>query len=208
MVEQATLIKFGKYEHICQFRDDGLLYLNNPPYFWGIEKDEELRGDPFDGVAEVWRGRNGTVTPADDTENPLKVKNWVLRTHPSHPERINIFCMCAVRPSVGRFPVDERNFRFGDYAIVFTNPQEFIDRISSNLKNQGVSHKAGLVEYVDDEHTGKLGPFRKLKRFYYQSEWRLVSYDGPGETRKIWIGSIRDISIIIRSDEVNKKISF
>jgi hypothetical protein len=85
---------------------------------------------------------------------------------------------------------------------------EQLKRYRNSLTNLILTNYLEFRWYVDDEHTGKLGPFRKLKRFYYQSEWRLVSYDGPGETRKIWIGSIRDISIIIRSDEVNKKISF
>ena len=33
-----------------------------------------------------------------------------------------------------------------------------------------------------------------------------MSFDGPGEPRKIRIGSIRDISVIMRSEEVNKEI--
>jgi len=79
-------------------------------------------------------------------------------------------------------------------------------RIESSLKSQGIRFEADLVEYVDDEHTGKVGPFRKFKKFSYQSKWRLVCYDGPGKPREIRIGSIRDISVIIRSDEVNKEI--
>jgi hypothetical protein len=35
--------------------------------------------------------------------------------------------------------------------------------------------------------------------------WPLIE-EPPGEPRKIRIGSIRDISMIIRSDEVNKEI--
>jgi hypothetical protein len=51
-----------------------------------------------------------------------------------------------------------------------------------------------------------LGPFRKLSKFSYQYEWRLVCYDGSGDVRKINIGSIRDISVILPTDEVNKQI--
>lgn len=206
MGENATLVKFGEHEHISQLQDDGFLYLNNLPYFWRIE-DKELRGDAFDGVDEVKRGHNGTVTLPNGSDTTIKVTNWTIRMHPPEPQRINIFCMYALRPSVGSFPVDERNFRFGDYALVLTNPQQFIDRIASSLKTQAIRVKAGLVEYVDDGHTGKVGPFRKLKTFAYQSEWRLVCYDGLGEARKIWIGSIRDISIIMPSNEVNQKIT-
>ncbi len=126
--------------------------------------------------------------------------------HPLEEEKINIFCMYALRPFAGSFPVDERNLRFGDYALVVTNPQQFIDRIASHLKSQSIKGRTGFVEYVDDEHTGEVGPFRKLKRFAYQSEWRLVCYDGSGEAQKFSIGSIRDISTIMLSNEINEKM--
>ena len=204
MAEFGTLLKFGHYEHILQLQDEGLLYLNNLPYFWEIE-DEELRGDPFDGVAEVARGHK-VVLPIPNGKELTLEGSWTIRMHPFEPEKINIFCMYALRPFSGTFPVDERNFRFGDYAIVITNRPEFMNRIASSLKAQGVKGEARLVEYVNDDHIGKMGPFRKLKRFIYQSEWRLVCYGGSGEARKIRLGSIRDISTIIRSDKVNKEI--
>ena len=74
------------------------------------------------------------------------------------------------------------------------------------MKSQRIIAEAHLVEYVDDEYAGKVGPFRKFKKFSYQSEWRLVCLDGPGGPRRIHIGSIRDISVIMRSDELNKEI--
>lgn len=205
MGEPGTLIKFGHDGHLLQLQDEGLLYLSHLPYFWEIE-DEELRGDPFDCIAEVARGPKVGFTLANGKEVFIE-GIWTLRMHPFEPEKINIFCMYALRPLIeGTFPVDERNLRFGEHALVLINPQEFMRRIESNLKSQGIKFEAHLVEYVDDEHTGKVGPFRKFKKFAYQSEWRLVCYDGPGKPRGIRIGSIRDISVIIRSDEINKEI--
>lgn len=200
MSKQATLVKFGQHEHILQLREEGVLYMNNLPYFWGIE-DENLRGDPCDCVDEVTRGNKAKIALADGTE--FKGTKWTLRMHPHESEKINIFCMYAL--SAGSFPVDEKNYRFGNYSLVLTNPQEFIDIIDSHLKSQNIKGRANLVEYVDDEHIGKVGPFRKLRRFAYQSEWRLVCDDGPGEARKISIGSIRDISTIMLSSEINDK---
>jgi hypothetical protein len=205
MGEPGTLIKFGQKEHLMQLQDEGLFYMNHLPYFWGIE-DEELRGDPFDCIAEVARGPKIGFTLANVKEVFME-GNWTLRMYPPEPEKINIFCMYALRPFIeGTFPVDERNFRFGEHALVLINRDEFMRRIESTLKSHRIRAKADLVEYVDDKYTGKLGSFRKLKRFAYQSEWRLVCYDGPGEPRDIQIGSIRDISAIICSYEVNKEI--
>ena len=133
---------------------------------------------------------------------------WTLRTPPPQPEKINIFSMYALRAlAEGTFPVSDRNFRFGEHALLLLNPAEFMRRIESSLKLQRIVADGNLVEYVDDCYTGKLGPFRKLKRFSYQSEWRLVCYDGPGGPRQTRIGSIQDISVIMRSEEVNKEIT-
>ena len=199
----GTLIKFSQYEHVLQLQNEGLLYMSNLAYFRRIE-DEELCGDPFDGVARVERARNTKVEMGlpDGRKITIKEANWVLRMDFYEPERINIFCMYALH--AGSFPVQEKNFRFGDYALVLTSGQEFMNRVASTMKTQGITQAKGdLVEYVDNDSTGKLGPFKKFKTFDYQSEWRLVCYDGPGGVRKISIGSIRDISIIIPSSEVN-----
>lgn len=204
MEESGTLIKFGKHEHLLKLQDEGLLYMNNLKYFWEIE-DEELRGDTFDCVAEIHRGIKVTMRLADGKDATIG-GNWVIRTHPPEPDKIHIFSMYALRPIIGNFPVNEKNFRFGEHAIVLLNPQEFMRRIETRLKSQRIVAKGDLVEYVNDEHTGKVGPFRKLKRFEYQSEWRLVCLDGPGKTRQIRIGSIKDISTIIQSDEINKQL--
>ena len=204
MGEPGTLIKFGQPEHLLQLQNEGLLYMNHLPYFWEVE--DEDRGDPFDCIAEVARGPKIGFTLPDGKEVFME-GDWTLRMHPPEPEKINIFCMYALRPLIeGTFPVDEKNFRLGEHALVLINRDQFMHRIELILKSQRIIANADLVEYVDDKHTGKLGPFRKLKRLAYQSEWRLVCYDGPGRPRKIRIGSIRDISVIIRSDEVNKEI--
>jgi len=204
MDQEIYLIKFGKYEHLIKLQNNGLLYLNNLRYFWEIE-DEELRGDPFDCVAEVIRGIKVTMRLEDGKDATIGGK-WVMRKHPPEPEKQNIFCMYALRPLIGNFPVDERNFKFGDSALILIKPQEFINRIESSLKSQGIEYEANIVDYVDDEYTGKIGPFKKFKRFAYQSEWRLVYYNGPGGPRQIMIGSIKDISAIIKSAEINKQL--
>ena len=206
MGEPGTLIKFGQQKHLLRLQNEGVLYMNNLPYFWTIE-DDELRGDPFDCVAEVARGPRISFPSADGKEVFME-GNWTLRMHSLEPEKINIFCMYALRPlTKGTFPINERNFLFGEHALVLMNRDEFMRRIESTLKSQKIVAKANLVEYVDDDYTGKIGPFRKLRMFSYQSEWRLVCKDGPGGPRELTIGSIRDISEIMRSDGINNEIT-
>lgn len=204
MGEPGTLIKFGKLEHLLRLQKEGLLYMNDLSYFWKVE--DEDRGDPFDCIAQVHRGPKIGFTLPDGKEVIMEGE-WTIRMHPRNHEKINIFCMYALRPLIqGSFPVDERTFRLGEHALVMINPAEFLRRIEATLKSQRVFGDADLVEYVDDKHTGDIGPFKKLRKFAYQSEWRLVCYDGPTGPREIRIGSIEGISVIIRSNEVNKEI--
>lgn len=198
---EIILIKFGSYEHLMQLQDEGLLYMNYLPYFWEIE-DGELRGDPFDGVSRTERGHKVTIG-----SDKIIGGKWIMRMHPPEPKKINIFSMYALQPHIEEsFPVDRMNFRFGEHALVLINNDEFLRRLELYLNSQEISFNADLVKYVNDDHTGEVGEFRKLKCFAYQFEWRLVCFDGPGEPWKIRIGSIKDISVIVRSDEVNKEI--
>lgn len=205
-VENATLVKIGKYKHICELRDEGLLYMNNLPYFWQME-DEDLRGDKFDSVIQILRGNFGIVTPKSEPDNHFSITNWEIGEHPLQPDKINVFCMVAVRPSFSTFPVDNRNYQFGDHALVLAKPQEFIDRISKQLIFQNISHASNLVEYVSDNYQGQVGPFKKRMKFNYQTEWRLVCKNGPGKELKIRIGSIKDICIVINFNELNHVLS-
>lgn len=204
MGESGTLIKFGQYEHLRKLQNEGLLYLNAPQYFREVE-DEELRGDPCDCIATVARGPKLELTL--ESQRIVMEGEWVLRMYPPESENINIFCMYALRPlAVGTFPIDEKNFRFGDHALALLNPDEFMRRMAMALKLQKIRANGDLVEYVDEKYVGEIGPFRKLKRFAYQSEWRLVCSNGPRGPREINIGSIQDISVIIRSEQINETI--
>ncbi len=198
MGEPGTLIKFGQEKHLLQIQEKGLLYMNNLPFFWGIE-DHALRGDPFDSNSRIERGPKISLTLPDGNEVFIE-GSWTLGMPPSEPDKINLFCMYALRPLIeGSFPIDQKNLRFGEHALVLINANEFLRRIESTVKAQKIIGNAGLVEYVDDSYKGELGPFRKIKKYSYQSEWRLVCIDGPGGLREIKIGSIKDISVIIRS---------
>ena len=205
MNEPGTLMKFGQLDHLVQLQNEGLLYMNNLPYFWNLENDE-LRGDPFDSIAAVYRGPRISFPSSGGKEIFLEGK-WTIRMHPPESDKINRFCMYALRPLIqGTFPIDHRNFRFGDHVLILMNRDEFMRRIELTLQTEKIEAKGNLVEYVDDEYVGEVGPFKKHKMFSYQSEWRLVCKNGPGGLRLLRIGSIKDISEIIRSDVVNKEI--
>lgn len=206
-MENSTLVKFGKKKHIENLYNHGELYMNNLPYFWKIEGDE-VRHDPNDSLAEFHMGNRGDAilkTP-EGKEVKINITNWDYKIPPATPEKINLFCMYALRPFHGSFPVDERNFTFGDSALVLLNGDEFIKRVAAALKKESIVGKFDLVEYVADNYTGRIGPFRKREKFSYQSEWRLVCLGGSGNHRKLYIGSLRNISRVIPAKKINTEI--
>jgi hypothetical protein len=205
--EPATLAKFGQLEHLQQLQTDGLLYMNPLRCFWKIE-DEELRGDPADGIAELHKGDRGEARFVEYPEVVLKLNSWTLRIPPPNADEINVYCMYALRPLHGSFPVDARNDRFGGHALVLLEPQRFIDAVHDALQRDGIRHCAGLVEYYDDDFKGEVGPFKKSHRFRYQSEWRLVCYGGNGDVMKVSVGSLADYSVLMPFGDVNDQVSY
>ena len=202
-MERSTLVKFGRLEHLEMLRD-GIMYLNTLKYFWEIE-DGDLRGDRFDTIDKIIRHNTGVIelTPKGGKTLRGEVVNFEYREHTSEPESINLFCMYALRPAHGSFPVDPRNLAFGDYALVLLEPQRFIDLTHQAIVDNGIQGSAGIVEYVDNDFAGEMGPFRKLRRFEYQSEWRMVTYGGMGTARNLELGSLSDIVKIVRSEDLN-----
>lgn len=205
-METAALIKFGSYEHLCSLRDSGEIYMNTLPYFRSIE-DNELRGDSNESVDEIQRGSDGYIT-IPSTGQRIQVTDFVLRIGPDNPENITLFCMYAMRPKYGTYPIDKRNFKFGSHALIFFKSQELINRISIFIKKNSFLAKAGLVEYLDVSHIGEVGSFKKLKPFGYQSEWRLVCNNTTGKEQRLTIGSLKDICTLVKADNVNNEIMF
>jgi len=204
-MERAALIKFGSYKNISSLRDQGVVYMNTLPYFRNIE-DNDLRGDPFDSVSEIQRGTKGHVL-IPSTGQKLQITSFDLRIGPESPEKINLFCMYALRPQHGTYPVSEEYYRFGAHALIIFNVPKFIDKIRAAIRYKKITGSSNLVEYIDNDHIGEAGPFKKLQKFSYQSEWRLMCENGPGEPRTLNIGPINDISVLVETININNEIT-
>ena len=103
--------------------------------------------------------------------------------------------------------LDKKNKKFGDTFLVINNPEEFLKRVDSALKNRSIDYDAGLVSYYDEHNfSGDLDIFKKPKKFEHQSEYRIFFDLGSNEPFKINIGSIEDISTIYEIEEFDKLI--
>lgn len=204
-MESAAFIKFGSYDNMCSLRDRGEIYMNTLPYFRQIE-DDELRGDPFDSVNEIQRGTKGHVV-IPSTDKKIQITNFDLRIGPDNPEQINLYCLYALRARQKSYPIHRKNYNFGTHALIIFNAQAFMDKLRAELKDKNINGSGNLVEYIDNDYIGKVGPFKKLKKYEYQSEWRLLCSNGDGKPRKMIIGPINEISLLVKTQNINNEVT-
>jgi hypothetical protein len=206
------LFKFGRREHLEQFRSCGLLCMRHQQYFREIESDE-TRSDRFEttdrivqpnalGQLTVESASKRFVIKPDDLVGPVLIS---LAKSPC-----NIYCMFAVTQPVTGLLVDKRNFGFGDSFLIVLNTQTFLGRVFSAAKSRGFSCQASLVEYYDDQnYSGETGPFRKPAAFSYQNEFRFVVRPGSKEAIQLEVGSLADITSRVHPlSEVNRLVEF
>ncbi len=173
------LLKLGQKEHLEMLRK-GLLYMNSLAYFTALEADV-ARGDPYEGTDSI-------LQPCDIGEfhfdphvpgiDPLHVHGapdglvGPVRFALHRTSSCNIFCMFAVsKPVVG--PIFPKSSEWpGDHFVLFTNTQEFFNKVVFAAKDQGLRVEGRAVEYYDEtKYSGQTGRFRKRSVYSYQCEY-------------------------------------
>ena len=213
-IKWMILLKLGQAEHMRQFREDGLIYMNPQKYFSDLTNDS-VRADRFECSDAIYQ-------PKDITNFQIKneVMDSVIDIPPEHMagpvifsrggKAFNLFCMFSISEPT-EFPiVDERNIEFGDSFVLVLNTQEFIDRLCNKLVESNFSYKHGLVSYYDEEtYSGETGAFKKPSSFECQKEYRFAIYPGLSEPLKIELGSLEDITSPMHSlAEINQLLRF
>jgi len=211
----GVFMKFGEYEHLKAFREEGLLYCNPITYFTEIE-DQSLRGDNMEDITQMIYFKDGTVAigppneevPADAPQLPFKDFNLISR----HAAPFgNLFCMTAVnlldKPMGEIFRINERMKEFGKHFLYIHDSSAFMQRLGQKLKESKLHFETGLVEYKDfNKYTGSKSVFQKHNDFAYQQEWRLFIRNNNTDHIKITIGSLEDISVIGSSENIEHLI--
>ncbi|MBK6853441.1 MAG: hypothetical protein IPG93_18155 [Burkholderiales bacterium] len=181
---------------------NGSLYMNTATYFGRIDRTDEVRFDPHDGVHEAIQaarveimGGNGEWLDLGGVNNPITVRNYAS-------ERLNVLCLYMISDrDCDAF--DSRNLSFGDKAILINNVPHFFERLRAAAASDGKKIGAGPIEYMDKAtHSGRMGPFRKFHIHSYQNEYRIVVDGGTGSACRLEVGDLRDISAVIASSGI------
>ncbi len=217
------LIKFGEEKHIKDLQK-GLMYMNPIIFYEKIENTNAI-GDKDEGLGfhllpeKITLTIDNHVIDSNDIVKPI-----LLRINKE--QNINIFCMYAITfdklvEHNLDFILDKIVKNFGNYCLVITNRNKFLERVNNAIENINKTKEKkiemyekgfGLVEYVDKEtYHGKIGVFRKFEEYEYQNEFRLA-LEVPNELRgekgefRLKIGDISDISKLCRTDKLEDKI--
>ncbi|HAT2072569.1 TPA: hypothetical protein I8005_001635 [Legionella pneumophila] len=208
----AFFIKFLDSQWVNSFVNEGILYMNSLKYFRD-EEEKLARGDELEGISIIANGGNSTIHVSGK-----KIGGFIKgRISFDYEESINIFSMVAVRDSAIQHITNTQALKFnslfkifGDTAIIIAreNIPTFIKRIKSSFNRNSYLYQvpdepywAGAVNYVDDDFSGRYGPFKKNRSQSWQSEWRIAILRGAKHLKpkpyKLRIEPISDICIKI-----------
>ncbi len=202
--EIVAFIKIGEKKHLEEFYHKGLIYMNPINFFKNIE-DGKLRGDLHEGRHIVSQGDFIKLKINNDWLEFSKQKNQYFNCQfyqEYAKTKGNIFSMYTLfMPKEGELvSVDERNLEFGDYCLVITYTEEFINRVKASFEANSIKFKCGFVDYYNYKiFSGKAGVFHKSNIYDYQNEFRLFYENESDNPFSIRIGSISDISKIFKS---------
>lgn len=205
-----AIFKIGQPDHIMRLQKYGEVFLNT----WGFFRRYELnqvQGDKHEGLAEIYQVASGHQLHIQEGEDwiPIGGLTGQLKFFAGDLESVNLYCMFALSEGSYHYLEHPSLLKFGDAALVMTDGDEFISRLTRKLDAEGIHHKRALVEYVKkEEHEGDMGPFRKLSEFKYQSEWRLIAHARKGQAITVTLGDLSDISVVVPTSELTLRLRF
>lgn len=197
----VILSKFGKHEHLDEFRRAGLLYMNPSRRFSESELlEDDVRGDQYEGTDCIYQPteiKRVTFAPKSGPAIEIKSESFTGPLLVSFGGRraCNVFCMYAIKTPPKRPLADERNYGFGNSFIVVLNTQEFINRFAAAAEAARYQWSCDCVAYYDCKtYSGDTGPFRKPSTYAYQSEFRCIVRPGSNSAVRLSLGSLTDIT--------------
>lgn len=205
------LIKVGDKKNLLKLQKNGQIYFGTFSGYRKQEKTEMIKmfQDLLEGKQinideidhyrrDAHEGRERTI-PAKISIRFLEEKLNNLTIHEPNG-KINIyqneyehlFCLYAIPNSLDvNFKIDSKMLKFGEHALIITNPKVFLERVIKKLNG---NFNLGPVEYYTEEKD-KYTVFQKKYLFNYQNEFRIAANINNGSS--LLIGNIEDISTLV-----------
>lgn len=201
-----TYFKFGQESDIFDMLRNGTIYMNPIQKFREI-KDEQVRGDNYEGVTKV---RN---LPAGQLEiESLGVKGNYIKIHLRESyEKVlgNIYCLYCISsngfPDPKNIRIDQKVKKFGTHLLMITDCLKFRDRLFNGLNATGLKYHHDFVQYYDkDAINDSINLFQKPLEFEYQKEYRIYVERDAIDPFSFQIGSLEEIAVVFPIDKIDE----
>ncbi len=215
-----AFIKIDNNLSHLEFFQEGRLFMRTLRYFKNYEdKCLHGRGDKLEGSIGVFQPSQVKLELNGIPLNSFQFQDQIIVHSESLLEK-HTFCLITSyindeSPMISdekskHFKLDSKNYKFGGWLLIIRDPQEFLNRVKQSFKQQHIIYRIGMVKYYnfvetntmfDDIETG----FQKPFEFSHQNEFRIL-IDSPIIDEQciiVKIPSIKDISLIIKTDELN-----
>lgn len=204
-------VKFGIKENLLKLLNQGELFFNTFSAF--VQMNDKFRGDIFEGADNIISGhkiksltyRNPLGKKIDlmgqdfSVEYVIDRRNW--ENKPTHLYSLYMI-KCKEYTNTEKV-IDERNLKFGNYAVCITKPEEFICRVKNKLEKEEIPFMGKPISYVNvDDIKNNYNLFKKPIAYEYQNEFRFLIKSSSLEPVKIQIGSLNDISVLLSAREI------
>lgn len=202
-------LKFGREQDITDLYYNGTIFMNPIQKFREFE-DDELRGDPYEGVTEIKNLKKGTIEfPSIGFKGTYNHAHWKSSYENISGNIYSLYCLSSnLGENINSFAIDNKIKKFGSHCLIIKDTKAFLERIIERLKQMEIDFQQGLVEYYDkNEINSYISLFEKPSDFSYQNEFRFYAKNSLKEPIKFSIGSLADISEIYPSDTVVDTLS-
>lgn len=203
-------IKFGKLEHLENFRNRGQLYFNTMDNFRSMP-EENLIGDPFEGITNIKQFGEGELTIKHEGKD-LKLLVNNMFEYPTTQINGNIFCLYgADEKHLEQFLIkNEGNLPLTnvckdyEHMLFINNPKGFMEKLTNRLELTGYKYRYGPVKYIDfNKHQGPLDQFCKRIKYKDQNEVRIWLENDLKVPITLEIGDISEFCTISRTENHN-----
>jgi hypothetical protein len=167
---------------------DGKLFMKTLDQFSDLEKrdsssDNNFRGDILEGFSESFGiGYNPHLYKSDKDGNIEK--DGMLGSIDALKLREKVFCLTAIEYDEKHHSFikpDSRMKEFGEYAVIITDVEEFLRRVSIKFKDLCKKNDANYwmaynrVKYgIDLSQLFQYNEFRKSESYLWQKEFRII----------------------------------
>jgi len=202
-------IKFGREIDINDLYQNGTIFMNPIQKFREFE-DNELRGDPYEGIHEIENVEKGTIEfPSIGFRGTFNHAHYKSSYKHILGNIYSLYCISSnFCKDLNSFTIDKKIKRFGSHCIIIKDTRAFYDRVIKKIEELNFDFSHGLVEYYDKYKTNKyISLFEKPSEFSYQNEFRLYLENPVQKPIKFSIGSLEDISEVHTTEKVVETLS-